>query len=188
MRDTDNSEFIQSSQSEDNQLTLSFDVAITPEKVRHANPEFEKFLQGLRQEAKDIIAIANADGGNYPDMKAIPNNELRIAVDEYHRRNNIVKIEVIRTPHNRIAKPYNPWSLERKQRERIRKMMERLRKKYAIPKMLVDAVLDNCFGNVQYFGLCMLPMASDRCDVRFDAPSVIAARAKELEMRQKECA
>ena len=51
MRDTDNSEFIQSSQSEDNQLTLSFDVAITPEKVRHANPEFEKFLQGLRQDS-----------------------------------------------------------------------------------------------------------------------------------------
>ncbi len=67
-------------------------------------------------------------------------------------------------------------------------MMERLRKKYAIPEMFVDAVLDNCFGNIQYFGLCMLPWVSDRCDVRFDAPSVIAARAKELEMRQKECA
>lgn len=189
MRDTDNSEFIQSSQGEDNQLALAFDVAVTPEKVRHANPDFEKFLAELRQEAKDIIAIANANGGNYPDMKAIPNNELRIAVDEYHRRNNIVRIEVIRTPpHNRIAKPYTPWSLERKQRERIRKMMERLRKKYAIPEMFVSAVLDNCFGNVQYFGLCMLPKVSDRCDVRFDAPSVIAARAKELEMRQKECA
>lgn len=98
MRDTDNSEFIQSSQSEDNQLTLAFDVAIAPEKVRHANPDFEKFLLRLRQEAKDIIAIANANGGNYPDMKAIPNNELRIAVDEYHRRNNIVRVEVIRTP------------------------------------------------------------------------------------------
>lgn len=98
MRDTDNSEFIQSSQSEDNQLTLAFDVAVTPEKVRHVNPEFEKFLQELRQEAKDIIAIANANGGNYPDMKAIPNKELRIAVDEYHRQNNIVRIEVIRTP------------------------------------------------------------------------------------------
>lgn len=188
MRDTDNSEFIQLSQSEDNQLTLAFDVAVTPEKVRHANPEFEKFLQGLRQEAKDIIAIANANGGNYPDMKAIPNAELRIAVDEYHRRNNIVRIEVIRTPHNRIAKPYTPWSLERKQRERIRKMMERLRKKYAIPEMFVNAVLDNCLGNVQYFGLCMLPMASDRCNVRFDAPSVIAARAKEFKMRQKDYA
>ena len=121
-------------------------------------------------------------------MKAIPNNELRIAVDEYHRRNNIVRVEVIRAPHNWIAKPYTPWSLDRKQRERIRKMMERLRKKYAIPEMFVDAVLDNCFGNVQYFGLCVLPLASDRCDVRFDAPSVLAARAKELEMRQKECA
>ena len=98
MRDTDNSEFIQSSQGEDNQLTLAFDVAVTPEKVRHANPEFEKFLQELRQEAKDIIAIANANGGNYPNMKAIPNAELRIAVDEYHRQNNIVRIEVIRTP------------------------------------------------------------------------------------------
>jgi hypothetical protein len=186
MRDTDNSEFIQSSQSENNQLTLVFDVAVTPERVRHANPDFEKFLLGLRQEAKDIIAIANASGGNYSEMKEIPNNELRIAVDEYHRCNNIVRIEVIRTPsHNRIAKPYNPWSLERKQRERIRKMMERLRKKYAIPEMFVDAVLDNCFSNVQYFGLCMLSEAGDRCDVRFDAPSVIAARAKELEMRQK---
>lgn len=188
MRDTDNSEFIQSSQSEDNQLTLAFDVAVTSEKVRHANPDFEKFLLGLRQEAKDIIAIANANG-NYPDMKAIPNNELRIAVDEYHRRNNIVKVEVIRTPpHNRIAKPYTPWSLDRKQRERIRKMMERVRKKYAIPEMFVNAVLDNCFGNIQYFGLCMLPKASDHCDVCFDAPSVIAAREKEKEMRQKEYA
>lgn len=67
-------------------------------------------------------------------------------------------------------------------------MMERLRKKYAIPEMFVNAVLDNCLGNIQYFGLCMLPMAGDRCDVRFDAPSVIAARAKEFEMRQKEYA
>ena len=185
MRDTDNSEFIQSSQSEDNQLTLAFDVAVTPEIIRHANPEFEKFLQELRQEAKDIIAIANINGGNYPDMKAIPNNELRIAVDEYHRQNNIVHIEVIRTPpHNRIAKPYNPWSLDRKQRERIRKMMERLRKKYAIPEMFVNAILDNCAGNIQYFGLCQI--TGDHCDVRFDAPSVIAARAKELEMRKKE--
>ncbi len=98
MRDTDNSEFIQSNQGEDNQLTLVFDVAVTPEKVRHASPEFEKFLAELRQEAKDIVAIANANGGDYPDMKAIPNAELRIAVDEYHRRNNIVHIEVIRTP------------------------------------------------------------------------------------------
>ena len=65
-------------------------------------------------------------------------------------------------------------------------MMERLRKKYAIPEMFVDAVLDNCSGNIQYFGLCQI--TGDRCDVRFDAPSVIAARAKELEMRQKEYA
>jgi hypothetical protein len=188
MRDTDNSEFIQSNQGEDNQLALVFDVAVTSEKVRHANPEFEKFLAELRQEAKDIVAIANENGGDYPDMKAIPNAELKIAVDEYHRRNNIVRIEVIRTPHSRVAKPYTPWSLERKQRERIRKMTERLREKYAIPEMFVSAVLDNCFGNIQYFGLCMLPLTNDRCDVRFDAPSVIAARAKELEMRQKEYA
>ena len=48
---------------------------------------FEKFLLTLRQETKDIIAIANTNGGDYPDMKAIPNDELRTAVDEYHRRN-----------------------------------------------------------------------------------------------------
>ena len=183
MKDTDNSEFL--SQVRDDQLTLVFDVAVTPEKIRHANPDFEKFLQELRQEAKDIIAIANADGGNYPNMKAIPNDALLIAVNEYHRRNNIVRIEVVRTPSStQITKPYNPWSLERKQRERIRKMTERLRKKYAIPEMFVEAILNDCAKNIQYFGLCQI--TGDRCDVRFDAPSVIAARAKELEMRQME--
>ena len=182
MKDTDNSEFL--SQVRDDQLTLVFDVAVTPEKIRHANPDFEKFLQELRQEAKDIIAIANTNGGNYPNMKAIPNDALLIAVNEYHRRNNIVRIEVVRTPNNKVAKAYSPWSLERKQKERIRKMNERLRKKYAIPEMFFNAVLNDCAKNIQYFGLCQI--TGDRCDVHFDAPSVIAARAKELEMRQME--
>jgi len=63
MKDTDNSEFL--NQREDNQLTLVFDVVVTPEVVRHANPKFEKFLEELRQEAKDIIAIASSNGGDY---------------------------------------------------------------------------------------------------------------------------
>ncbi|MCA6504110.1 MAG: hypothetical protein IM560_18990 [Pseudanabaena sp. M085S1SP2A07QC] len=182
MKDTDNSEFL--NQREDNQLTLVFDVVVTPEVVRHANPKFEKFLEELRQEAKDIIAIASSNGGDYPNMKAIPNDVLLVAVNEYHRRNNIVRIEVVRTPNNKVAKAYSPWSLERKQKERIRKMMERLHKKYAIPEMFINAVLDDCAKNTQYFGLCQI--TGDRCDVRFAPPSVIAARAKELEMRQHE--
>lgn len=48
----------------------------------------------------------------------------------------------------------------------------------------INAVLDDCAKNIQYFGLCQI--TGDRCDVRFDPPSVIAARAKELEMRQQE--
>ena len=48
--------------------------------------EFEKFLLTLRQETKDIVAIANASGGNYSDMKEIPNNELRIAVEDYKKK------------------------------------------------------------------------------------------------------
>ena len=48
--------------------------------------EFEKFLLTLRQETKDIVAIANANGGNYSDMKEIPNNELRIAVEDYKKK------------------------------------------------------------------------------------------------------
>ena len=57
-------------------------------------------------------------------------------------------------------------------------------KKYAIPEMFINAVLDDCAKNTQYFGLCQI--TGDRCDVRFAPPSVIAARAKELEMRQHE--
>ena len=45
---------------------------------------FEKFLLTLRQETKDIIAIANTNGGDYPDMKAIPNDE-RMAFIHSHR-------------------------------------------------------------------------------------------------------
>lgn len=189
MKDSDNSEFLSSKEIAHNQLSFKFDVLVEDQRVHHKKPHFEKFLLALRQETKDIIAIANANGGNYQDMKAIPNNELRLAVDEYDRRNNIVRIEVIHTPsYNQTAKPFKPWSKDRKHRERIRKMMDRVHKKYAIPEMLVDAVLNECFKNIQYFGLCLLPEASDRCDVRFDAPSVIAARAKELEIRQKEYA
>jgi hypothetical protein len=173
---TDNNEFMGGDRI-DSQLEL-FRLA---EPAKPVNAEFQQFLESLRQETRDILAIAN-EGNNYPDLKSIPNNELAIAVDKYHRANNIVHIEVHRVHNPKPSKPYSPWTPERKHRDRIRKMRERLSKKFAIPEMLINAILDDCLKNVQYFGLCQID--GDRCDCYYEPASVIAARAKELAMRE----
>jgi hypothetical protein len=179
---TDNDEFIRShTANPSNQLALSFDVPVEEKTERAKNPDFEKFLAELRQEAKDILDIANSlSGDKFQNQKEIPNNILAIAVGEYHKRNNIVRIEIVRTPNNKKSKPYSPWSDDRKHKDRLRKLHIRLSKKWCINELRFTALLDECAKNPQYFGLCLLPNASDRCPCSYPSPATIAARQKEM--------
>lgn len=179
---TDNEEFIQScAENPSNQLAFNFDVSVEEKRERAKNPEFEKFLAELRQEAQEILEIANSlSGSKFQNQKEIPTNILAIAVGEYHRKNNIVRIEVIRTPNNKKSKPYSPWSDDRKHKDRLRKLNIRLSKKWHIDELRFAALLDECAKNPQYFGLCLLPNASDRCPCDYPSPATIAARQKEM--------
>jgi len=187
---TDNDEFLQV-QTDDSvqQLSLIFDVSVMSAQLKRSrpvNPEFEKFLLELRQEAVEILTIANTmSDTKFQSQRDIPTELLARAVTEYNHRHNIVRIEVKRTvkPAAQV-KPYVPWSNERKHANRIRRLYTRMAKRWKIPELRFIALLDECAKNPQYFGLCLLPNAADSCPCRYDSAATIAARQREAMFRE----
>ncbi|MGR3280782.1 hypothetical protein ACSYAD_37630, partial [Acaryochloris marina NIES-2412] len=60
----------------------------------------------------------------------------------YHQEKGIVVPQVIHSGpiSKQPSRPYRPWPLERKYRERIRRMQVRAQKKYSIPSLQFDFI------------------------------------------------
>ena len=174
-----------------NQLTL-FEIA-QPKPTNGRSPEqqewLDNFLASLMAETQAQEAIGRElFDANWSIKSCKDCSQIAEVMEVWRSRNGIKTISVEREPSKFIAKsaPYKPWSNDRKWRDRLRKLRLRAEKKYQIPDLLIDFLLSEVGKNPQYFGLCMLPEASDRCPCEYDSPARLAALAKEAELRSLE--
>jgi hypothetical protein len=158
-----------------NQLSLlpSEEAPVEPwRKWRTVEQEaaFQNHLAGIRQQAQEILAIAHEQnpGKHWDRLTEVRGDEFSNACREYHRRQGTLMDTLPLTPPISLSKPsrpYIPWSLERKQRERVKKLLQRISKRYSLIDLFVDAVQDELLSNPQYFGVCPLPGSADSCKI-----------------------
>lgn len=178
------------------QLPLVFDIPVYKppatwqnSRTPQAEASSQKILEQIRQETSEIMAVAQRiypeECPHWDTLRAIPTEQLQVVCSEYYLLNPLpIMPEISRTPAK--PKPWQPWTIERKRRNRIRRLEVRLKKRWAIPELFIKNYLDACASNPQMFGLCLLPTASDRCPVAFDSPQKIAALELESRLREKE--
>ena len=131
-----------------------------PVKTTEQRQAFERMLAELRQEAMEILAIANQIFQQcWQRLQDVPTPQMGAAVKAYHREKGIVIPQTIRSGpiSNKPSRPYRPWPLERKHGERIRRMRVRAQKKYSIPNLQFDFIQSELVRLPHYFGVCPLP-------------------------------
>lgn len=96
-------------------------------------------------------------------------------------------------------KPLIPWTLERKQKDRARRLLDRLKRKYGVdssqPELFeevssvvlwIDEAQWSLVQNPGYFGVCSLPGYTESSPVVLPNLEQLAAIARENELRAKE--
>lgn len=154
----------------------------------------------IRYPCKDELAAREIARELFPDDEFVlttdlPYDKYRAVRDEMCERREasqpgyLTEIRAraeLEPPRKRGApRDYIPWSEERKNRNRIRLMIERMRRKWSIPAMFIDAVQSHLLTNPQYFGVCPLPGAIDHCITHRDSEARLKAIAYEQELRME---
>ena len=131
-----------------------------PTKTTEQRQAFERMLAELRQEAMEILAIANQMFQQcWQRLQDVPTPQMGAAVKVYHREKGIVVPQVIHSGpiSSSPSRPYRPWPMARKYRERIRRMQVRAQKKYSIFSLQFDFIQSELVRLPHYFGVCPLP-------------------------------
>ena len=82
---------------------------------------------------------------------------------------------------NKPSRPYRPWPMARKYRERIRRMQVRAQKKYSISSLQFDFIQSELVRLPHYFGVCPLP-SEEGCTLNLQdlLPNSAIEREKQL--------
>ena len=92
-------------------------------------------------------------------LQEVPTPKMGAAVKAYHREKGIVIPQTIRSGpiSSKPSRPYRPWPMERKYRERIRRLRVRAQKKYSIPSLQFDFIQSELVRLPHYFSVGPLP-------------------------------
>ncbi|QUY40309.1 hypothetical protein HRE53_27120 (plasmid) [Acaryochloris sp. 'Moss Beach'] len=159
-----------------------------PVKTTGQRQSFEKMLVELRQEAAEILAIANRMFQQcWQRLQDVPTPEMGSAVKAYHKKNGIVIPQVNHSGpiSSKPSRPYRPWPLERKYRERIRRMQARAQKKFSIPSLQFDFIQLELVRLPHYFGICPLPN-EESCTLNLQDLLLNPAIEREKQLREQE--
>lgn len=131
-----------------------------PVKTTEQRQSFERMLVELRQEAAEILAIANRMFQQcWQKLQDVPTPQMGTSVKVYHQEKGIVVPQVIHSGpiSSKPSRPYRPWPMVRKYRGRIRRMRVRAQKKYTIPSLQFNFIQSELVRLPHYFGVCLLP-------------------------------
>lgn len=170
------------------QLSLGIKTQPKAKKTRERSPEFLDFLAELRREKEQATAIAREMfGDDVGDLARLPNDKFIPVLQEFHRRAG-TKIRPLRDTAQTPMKvtPYRPWSIERKQRNRVQKLKTRILKKYSFPGLWIEAMQGKLLDMPQYFGVCPLPQSVNQCQLYLADLIQNPAKLKEMEIREAE--
>ena len=159
-----------------------------PTKTTEQRQSFERMLAELRQEAMEILAIANQIfQQSWQRLQEVPTPQMGAAVKAYHQAKGIVIPQTIRSgpTSSKPSRPYQPWPLERKHRERIRRMRVRAQKKYSIPNLQFDFIQSELVRLPHYFGVCPLP-SEEGCTLNLQDLLPNSAIEREKQLRAQE--
>jgi hypothetical protein len=121
---------------------------------------------------------------NYDPCPAkVPYPELNINYQEWA----IVQFSDKKNTKSRKQREYQPWTLQRKQRNAVRRMLERFHKKWSLPEFWIPLVQEKILEDPWYYGCCPLP--SEGSCIIPDPDRILARRKvmeKELALRAQE--
>lgn len=155
-----------------------------PVKTTKQRQAFEQMLVKVSHETTEILAIANQMFQQcWQRLQDVPTPNMGSAVKVYHKKNGIVIPQVSHSGpiSNKPSRPYRPWPLERKYRERIRRMRARAQKKYSIPSLQFDFIQSELVRLPHYFGVCPL-LNEESCTLNLQdlLPNLAVEREKQL--------
>lgn len=152
---------------------LLFDIKPDQEpdnKTSDQRSFIENFLAQLRIETAERNYIGKELFGDswLGDKKTKDLSLISAVTSEWHKRKGI-------NPHNSLGsklsqtideyKPHKSWNILSKQNLRRIRLYKRAKKKFTLPDLYIDFILQECFKNPNYYGLCMLPTVADRCPI-----------------------
>ncbi|ABW31446.1 hypothetical protein [Acaryochloris marina] len=159
-----------------------------PVKTTKQRQAFERMLAQLRKEAAEILAIANQMfQQTWQRLQEVPTPQMGAAVKAYHKANGIVIPQAIRSGpiSSKPSRPYRPWPMARKYRERIRRMQVRAQKKYSIFSLQFDFIQSELVRLPHYFGVCPLP-SEEGCTLNLQDLLLNPAIEREKQLRAQE--
>lgn len=159
-----------------------------PAKTTDQRQAFDQMLVDLRQEAMEILAMANQMFQQcWQRLQEVPTPQMGAAVKAYHKEKGIVILQANRSGpiSSKPSRPYRPWPLERKYRGRIRRMRARAQKKYSIPSLQFDFIQSELVRLPHYFGVCPLP-SEVSCTLNLQDLLPNPAIEREKQLREKE--
>lgn len=174
-----------------NQLALEVRVQTENQdsKTLEQRKAFEDLLAKIRLEASEQLAIAQDlfPEKGFSELRSIPNAEFCEIMQIYYKRHPERKPQCLERPPQlpKPAKPYIPHTKERKQRNRTRLLLERVKRQFSFPEFWIEKVQNELLSNPEYYGICPLPGSIAACKLNaidYD-PARLAAIAKEQELR-----
>lgn len=167
---------------------------------------FQKLLEGICAERQSAEAIARAlfPDSRFEKLWELPPDQYTAVWAEHRKQNpRPVPIELSLEPEQRKYKPFKPlvpWSRDRKQKERLRRMVQRFRQALKVDSsqlelitelspltLWIDAVQQALCKNPGHFGVCSLPNSGvDRSPLALPDLEQERAIARENELRMQE--
>lgn len=144
----------------------------------------DRLIAGLKEQEAEGVAIAREMGHHCDRTRDLPIPIYSQVWAEYHHRHPRHQPAPTAPPAQGKSRSYRPWSMERKQRERVRRLWERLRKRYSIPDLLIPAIQEEVIKNPWYFGCCPLPGSGDAFPANVPSPEYLAAIAREKSLSE----
>lgn len=158
------------------------------------NPYLVKLFAELRAESEEMLAIANKlFKGNWEKLPDVPTEELRQVRSHYNQEKRLPppawELPPDDTPPvspSYKRKPYRPWSEERKIKNRLRLLHERMEKRWSLVEFRQDAIYTEVMRQPQYYGVCPLPGSTDACTIKLPNLAREAAIQHEIMLREIE--
>jgi hypothetical protein len=174
---------------------MQLEMFPAPPKPRYegllvCHPDLKPLINEFKAQERIALGIAKELRMECDRTRDLNKDDFVRVWDEYWRRNpkahpSLPRKQSASIKDSKPYKPYRPWSLERKQRERSRRMMERFRKKFSLPELFIFAVQDAVIENPWYYGCCPLPDAGDSFPANVPDLKYLEAIAREAKLREE---
>jgi hypothetical protein len=145
---------------------------------------FQAVLTRGREECSELEAIGHQMYTDFVNMLNCPIERYKAICLHWHESKGHQAPEVVDWVRPSIRqKPIKQWSIEAKQRKRLKELHKRMGKKYSFPKLFHQAIQEQVLMNPGYYGVCPLP-SENAC--KYFPPNLrqIAAIEKENQHRR----